>query len=324
MIRRKTSALVESGILAAIAVIFTLIGNYVPVVDLVVAILWPLPFILCGRRNGLMWNILCLLVTGVLIAILLSPLQALMQVLVLGISGLAIGEGMRRQLSPVKVLLLGSAGSLLSAVISVLISYFVMNVNIVEDYLSAIDASARMMQEMSESFGMGSSFAVTADQLAMMKRMLMFMLPTAFLCSAPISAFVNYWAARKFLARLGDYYPWFPPFDHWMLPRGILGLYGAGLALVAFFRGEAVTPGAVVGYTLLYLGFFLLQIQGLSVVLWYVRYRGKPRFLFPLSVLLGFIMPLAAQFLSVLGAYEMVADLRHIRRPAESEKKGDL
>ena len=31
MIRRKTSAIVESGILAAIAVIFTLIGNYIPV-----------------------------------------------------------------------------------------------------------------------------------------------------------------------------------------------------------------------------------------------------------------------------------------------------
>lgn len=55
MIRRKTSAIVESGILAAIAVIFTLIGNYIPVLDVIVSVWWPLPIILCGRRNGLMW-----------------------------------------------------------------------------------------------------------------------------------------------------------------------------------------------------------------------------------------------------------------------------
>lgn len=64
MIRRKTSAIVESGILAAIAVIFTLIGNYIPVLDVIVSVWWPLPIILCGRRNGLMWSVLCLLVTG--------------------------------------------------------------------------------------------------------------------------------------------------------------------------------------------------------------------------------------------------------------------
>ena len=70
----KTSSLVESGILAAVAVLFTLVGNYIPVLDLIVSILWPLPIILCGRRNGLKWSILCLLVTGCGVAGLLSPL----------------------------------------------------------------------------------------------------------------------------------------------------------------------------------------------------------------------------------------------------------
>ena len=45
MIRRKTSAIVESGILAAIAVIFTLIGNYIPVLDVIVSVWWPLPIL---------------------------------------------------------------------------------------------------------------------------------------------------------------------------------------------------------------------------------------------------------------------------------------
>ena len=111
MIRRKTSAIVESGILAAIAVIFTLIGNYIPVLDVIVSVWWPLPIILCGRRNGLMWSVLCLLVTGAVVAVLISPLQAVTQVLILGILGLVMGEGMRRQKSPASVLLWGSLGA---------------------------------------------------------------------------------------------------------------------------------------------------------------------------------------------------------------------
>ena len=93
MIRRKTSAIVESGILAAIAVIFTLIGNYIPVLDVIVSVWWPLPIILCGRRNGLMWSVLCLLVTGAVVAVLISPLQAVTQVLILGIWALSWGKG---------------------------------------------------------------------------------------------------------------------------------------------------------------------------------------------------------------------------------------
>lgn len=109
MIRRKTSAIVESGILAAIAVIFTLIGNYIPVLDVIVSVWWPLPIILCGRRNGLMWSVLCLLVTGAVVAVLISP-PGRYPGPYSGHLGSCHGEGMRRQKSPASVLLWGSLG----------------------------------------------------------------------------------------------------------------------------------------------------------------------------------------------------------------------
>ena len=110
MIRRKTSAIVESGILAAIAVIFTLIGNYIPVLDVIVSVWWPLPIILCGRRNGLMWSVLCLLVTGAVVAVLISPLQAVTQVLILGILGLVMGGRDAASEVPCQCPLMGESG----------------------------------------------------------------------------------------------------------------------------------------------------------------------------------------------------------------------
>ena len=43
---RKTSAMVEAGILAAIAIVFAIISMYVPVIGSFINFLWPLPIAL--------------------------------------------------------------------------------------------------------------------------------------------------------------------------------------------------------------------------------------------------------------------------------------
>ena len=49
----KTSAMVEAGIMAAIAIVFALINMYVPFVGMFLNFIWPLPIILCGMRHGM-------------------------------------------------------------------------------------------------------------------------------------------------------------------------------------------------------------------------------------------------------------------------------
>ena len=44
-----------------------------------------------------------------------------------------------------------------------------------------------------------------------------------------------------------------------------------------------------------------------------------PRILLPLSLLLTFTLPIASQLVVVLGAYEMVFDLRKIRKPGANK-----
>ena len=47
---RKTSAMVEAGILAAVAIVMALISMYVPVLGAFVNFVWPLPIVICGCR----------------------------------------------------------------------------------------------------------------------------------------------------------------------------------------------------------------------------------------------------------------------------------
>ncbi len=313
----RTSALVESGILAAVAVLFTLVGNYVPVLDLVVSILWPLPIILCGRRNGLKWSILCLIVTGAVVAVLLSPLQALTQCVILGLIGLFMGEGMRRQLSPASILLLGSLGALLSTGLSILAAYYLMDINVVKSFFEGIEESLTMSNEIFQTIGMSG---MTAVQLAQLRHIFELILPSGVLLSAPITAFANYWAARKVLARMGDYYPWFPPASRWTMPRGILLVYFAGMVCVTLYQKNQDLLPYRAGYTVFMLGSMLLLLQGLCLIRWYVEEKNAPRIIMPLALLLTFTMPLASQLVVVMGAYEMLFDVRKIRRAKQEEE----
>lgn len=73
---RKTSAMVEAGILAAIAIVFAIISMYVPVIGSFINFLWPLPIAICGMRNGLRWSVMTLIVADIAVAVLISPLHA--------------------------------------------------------------------------------------------------------------------------------------------------------------------------------------------------------------------------------------------------------
>ena len=64
---RKTSEMVEAGILAAIAVLFAILGTYLPVLGVIFNFLWAVPVAVCGMRNGLRWSIMTLIVAGAVI-----------------------------------------------------------------------------------------------------------------------------------------------------------------------------------------------------------------------------------------------------------------
>ena len=111
---RKTSAMVEAGILAAVAIVMALISMYVPVLGAFVNFVWPLPIVICGCRHGLKWSIMTLLVATVIIAMIISPINAFFLAAIFGLLGLILGECMRRHLPPMKMMLYGSVGAVIA------------------------------------------------------------------------------------------------------------------------------------------------------------------------------------------------------------------
>lgn len=321
MIIRKTSALVESAILAAIAVIFTLAGEYIPIVGMFTNLFWPLPIILCGKRHGLKWSILCLLVTAAIIAMLAGPLVALTTVLLLGMIGLAMGEGMRRNMSPGKILIVGTVASVISMVLSIAVGYFVLNIDVMKNLTTSLEESFSMSMDLYKKMGLSlTQMAEMQAQMQAISKMMKIALPAIIFLSAPITVVINYWGVRKILSRMGEYYPWFPPFSRWQMPKTALLPYLLSLSLLFLMRARQDHVLYLLGYNLFIFFNVLLLINALAVIYWYTTTKQKGKGLFYLCLFLVFFSQLFSQIGVIIGAYDIIFDFRKLRTgPAKDE-----
>ena len=138
---RKTSAMVEAGILAAVAIVMALISMYVPVLGAFVNFVWPLPIVICGCRHGLKWSIMTLLVATVIIAMIISPINAFFLAAIFGLLGLILGECMRRHLPPMKMMLYGSVGAVIALILNIVLSFWVLGIDPIEMMFSSFHQS---------------------------------------------------------------------------------------------------------------------------------------------------------------------------------------
>ena len=313
---RKTSAMVEAGILAAVAIVMALISMYVPVLGAFVNFLWPLPIVICGCRHGFKWSIMTLLVATVIIAMIISPINAFFLAAIFGFLGLILGECMRRHLPPMQMMLYGSIGAVLALVINIVLSFLVLGIDPIEMIFTSFHESLGQLAAYYREHGMGEEeIKKIVDGYAEMLRMMRVIMPGAFLLCAPIMAFVNYIAAKKILTKLGESFTDFPPFVKLQVPGWVLWPYGVSLLAVTYFY--QTDPNSWL-YTLSVnvqtVCSFVLVLQGIVLLYWFVESKGKPRWWANLATALLFIIPLFSQIIVYVGAFDMVFDFRKIRK----------
>lgn len=312
---RKTSAMVESGILAALAIVMALISMYIPVIGAFVNFVWPLPLIICVVRNGLKWGVMSLLVASIIIAMIISPLQAFFLAAIFGMLGLILGECMRRNLPPVKLMLYGSLGAVLALILNIVLSMTIMGINPVEMMFSSFNESLSQLSSYYREQGLSEDdIEKIVAGYAEMLRMMRIIMPGAFLLSAPVMAFVNYLCARKILGKLGLNYAAFPSFLNLALPGWILWPYALSLfAVTYFYQTDQSSMYYYIAVNVQTVCSFLLVFQGVVLIYWFVDKKQKPRWWANLATILLFTIPIFSQIIVYVGAFDIIFDYRKIR-----------
>lgn len=311
----KTSAMVEAGIMAAIAIVMALIIMYVPVLGVFVNFLWPLPIVICGCRHGLKWSIMTLLVATIIIAMLMSPINAFFLAAIFGLLGLILGECMRRHLSPMKLMLYGSVGGIIALVLNIVLSFFVLGIDPINMMFTSFDESLVQLAEYYREHGMSEADIKTSiDSYKEMFRMMRIIMPGAFFLCAPVMAFVNYIAAKKILVKLGESFENFPDFVLLKVPKWVLWPYCISLlAVTYFYQTDQSSWMYNVSVNVQTVCSFVLVFQGIVLLYWFVDTRKKPRWWANIGMLLLFAIPIFSQIMVYVGAFDLVFDFRKIR-----------
>ena len=324
---RRTSAMVEAGIMAAIAVVLALVGMYMPVIGGFINFVWPLPIIICGMRNGLKYSIMTLVVACVIVAIIISPLQAFFLGAIFGLLGLILGECMRRHLPPMRLMLFASLGAVLALVINLVLSFAVLDIDPVAMLFNQFDSSMTAMSEFYRSHGVSEEDTKAAvEKYGEMLKMMRVIMPAAFLVFAPVLAFINYYAAKKILTRLGESFEDLPPFVNWIIPTWVLFPFCLSLVGVTYFYINKLQDSWMykVCVNIQTICTFVLVFQAVVLVYWYIQRKNKPKWWAGVITTLVFIVPILSQIMVYVGAFDMIADFRKIRKdylPAKKTKK---
>lgn len=311
----KTSAMVEAGIMAAIAIVMALIIMYVPVLGVFVNFLWPLPIVICGCRHGLKWSIMTLLVATIIIAMLMSPINAFFLAAIFGLLGLILGECMRRHLSPMKLMLYGSVGGIIALVLNIVLSFLVLGIDPINMMFTSFDESLVQLAEYYREHGMSEADIKTSiDSYKEMFRMMRIIMPGAFFLCAPVMAFVNYIAAKKILVKLGESFENFPDFVLLKVPKWVLWPYCISLlAVTYFYQTDQSSWMYNISVNVQTVCSFVLVFQGIVLLYWFVDTRKKPRWWANIGMLLLFAIPIFSQIMVYVGAFDLVFDFRKIR-----------
>jgi len=312
--RRKTSAMVEGAICAAIAIVFNLLFAYVPFMGIVLNLIMPLPLVVCGMRNGLRWSVMAAVVSTVLVAMTVNPIHALFYIGVYGIMGIVLGECMHRHLPAKKLLLYASLGALVSIGINMLLALYVMGIHPVDMMFKSLDDA---IPQIAASFNTASmpadQAAAFTAQMTEMVSMIKIILPGAMLLMAPILVMVNYWAARKILARTGETFPEFPPAEEWSFPAVVGLVYVAALFVIQYFQNDRTHLAYTVAANVWAICSMLLMVQGFTFTYWYLKKHNKPLGWMKVIIPLCMLISLFGLIMTYIGGYDILFDARKLR-----------
>lgn len=307
-------SVVEGALALALSVVLAVISNYLPVVNIVGTLLYPMPIVVLALRQGMK---VCYAATAALFAV--SALffglpQALSMLLAYGGLGLYLGYSFRQRQKPMTALTIASLIAAVGMVLMLLLSLFISGLPF-SDLSRQLELSGRDVMAMWNESGMLTERilrGLTVEEftdivLVNMKRLL----PSYLVVLSMGLAALFYLIASKILRRLGYDVNRLPRFSElrldWRLAWGVI----AGLGLE--FIGQRVHLDWLTGLgsNIAYIFLPLLLVCGISFLAWYLKNSGiSLPFKVLILVLVVQMLGITIYLLMLAAVLESIYDLR--------------
>ena len=311
MENRRVKPMVEGGILAAIAVAMSLISLYVPIIGSFMALILPLPIIVLVVRHGVRWGIMSTIIAGVLISMLISPLQAISIVIVCGFIGVVLGYTYRKGYSAVQCLTIGSVSAIASILVVFAVSLLLINVNPMKVQMDIMNQAFEESLALYRSSGMSETeIADIAGKFKAGLDTVKQLVPVTVVLAGLFETYINFIVAGVVLRRVGHTnIVTMPPFKEWKLPWGLVYIYA--FSLIGMYWGSSREIEVLLQVSMNFNMFasILAFIQGLAILFYMADRYQLSNFLRGIILILILTSGLF-QVVALIGLFDIIFDYR--------------
>lgn len=302
---KQTRIIAEGALLLALTMVFAFIALYIPLMGIFFLFLVGLPITIFTYRYGLKSGGIFLLASSIM-AFIIGSIFLLPSMLTFTLSGMVIGELMRRKRTAIEVLIGGSLAFLFMLLVNYILVVTVLNFDFVDEMTKWFNQAVKTSEEM-----LRFSDQELEEQSQLFGEMIRFIpmiVPSVLLFAAVVSTLLVQLIANMVLRKMKYDIKPFLPFSEWMFPKSLLWYYL--IVSLIFFIGvsEGIWETAVLNI------FIVLEtvmtVQGLSLVFFFSKWKGYAKGIPIIVTIFAFLFPFLLYLIRILGIIDLGFDLR--------------
>jgi len=317
MERLETKALVEAAIFSGVTALLGILYYYMQYLG-IIAMVWPVPVIIVGYRNGLKASILSALSAGLIVSLLTQPLVGLGLLVGFGFPGILMGYLIKKRVNPYAVVFFCGLVLSFSEAGQFLLSLKISGID-AANFFTVIDTTFN--QSMEAALKIYSSLGIAEKDLEYLKdtlnqslKLFKLVFPSLLVILGMMFSFIDYKLTRLILKRIGYVIPDIEEFSKWRLKQPysfvLLGL----MILVAAVSYLKITFLATVALNVSYILMLIFSAMGVSVLFYYAKVYGDrngiPKAL--RNIILVAIVIVFMQFIAFVGILDLVMNFRKL------------
>ncbi|HHY14276.1 MAG TPA: YybS family protein [Thermoanaerobacterales bacterium] len=310
----KTRSMVEGSLLSAITVLLSIASIYLPLIGTIATFVWPVPIIILMLRHGMRTSIMAVIVSGLIVSLLSTPIEAITIILGFGLTGIVLGYAIKNNFSPGKCLVLGAIASVISKVFIIGISMLLLKINPISLQMDILLESLEGATELYSSLGIDpENFEVLLDSFKELVKILPIIIPSVLLLASIMDAFLNFNVARLVLNKLGHTVKPLPLFIYWRLPAFTVPAFLAGIVMTLLYNSY---PSGILKFVAMNLTIFfpyLFMIQGLSLLAFFLDKMQLNKILRAAIVFFVIFNPFFSRLLVFAGLLEILFNFRKLK-----------
>ncbi len=286
-----------------VTVLLVLIGVYLPFLNLIA----PVPLIILTAKRGSKFSLIAALVSAVLLWMVAGSLIALIFIIITGFLGISIGAAFEDGFSPKHTMIVGTIVNFISIVLLLVILIYIFNIDLMQDITEEISINSKEILDSIVSEGENSEEltnninAIVSEAVLFMQNFIRVTYPSFILCVSIINSTIVYYFSVLLLNSFGEEYKQAFSFRRLKFSKLLAVIYVINLFFLEY----------IIAKNLFILGSFLILIEGLAVIYYFVKEKINKNSILILIILL-FFTPILNYLLLFIGFLDIWINFRKL------------